>query len=80
MSKESTLFTIGVLVLVSPYLGLPMSWLSIVLTVCGVFILSIAYLIRKEHVKKTEVQMTHLEPPAPPPPAPAPYDAPSSIA
>ncbi len=50
MSKEGTLITLGVLVAISPFLGLPLSWLSFFLPVMGTITLFIGYLIRRDHV------------------------------
>jgi hypothetical protein len=43
MSKESTLITAGVLIMLSPFLGLPSSWFSYILPVLGIVILAVGY-------------------------------------
>ena len=61
MSKEGTLFTVGVLVMLAPFAGLPMSWLEWLLPIFGAIIIIAAYLVRQERAA----------PPAPlPPPMP----------
>lgn len=73
MSKESSLFTVGVLVLISPFLGLPVSVLGFMLPILGIIILSVAYALRKERVKH--------EMPAEAPSAPVSvHEVPSAIA
>ncbi|HVX90771.1 MAG TPA: hypothetical protein VHC20_04040 [Candidatus Paceibacterota bacterium] len=44
MSKETTLIIVGVLVVLSPFLGLPESWLSVILPALGAVILVMGYL------------------------------------
>lgn len=44
MSKETTLIIVGVLVVLSPFLGLPESWLSVILPILGAVILVLGYL------------------------------------
>lgn len=58
MSKEGTLITIGVLVFLTPFLGLPSSWLTWILPVLGVVILVIAQILRKH---RAAPQLTHME-------------------
>ncbi len=75
MSKEGTLITIGVVVVLSPFLGLPHSWLAWILPLCGLAVLLVGYFIRKEHVASVAVVQNE----APVISAPV-YDAPSPIA
>ena len=72
MSKEGTLITLGILIAVSPFLGLPLSFLAFALPILGAITLFIGYTIRKERVT------AHRETPAIAPPAS--HEAPSSIA
>ena len=73
MSKEGTLITIGVIVVLSPFLGLPHSWLTWILPVCGAAVLLVGYFIRKEHI--ATVAVAESEPVSMPV-----HDAPSPIA
>lgn len=75
MSKEGTLITIGVLVLLTPFLGLPSSWLAWILPILGVITLAIGQLIRKE---RTAPRLASVEAPAAP--IISMHDAPSHIA
>lgn len=43
MSKETILIIVGVLVVLSPFLGLPASWLSLILPALGAVVVGIAY-------------------------------------
>jgi len=52
MSKEGTLITVGVLVILSPFLGLPSSFLAFALPVLGAITLFVGYTIRKEKVNQ----------------------------
>jgi hypothetical protein len=63
MSKEVTLSIVGVLVLVTPYLGLPMSWLAVLLPALGAIILVIAQIIRRQGTAPQ--QRERVEPPLP---------------
>ena len=47
MSKETILVIVGILVVLSPFLGLPQSWLSLILPILGLVIISLAYLAMK---------------------------------
>jgi ABC-type xylose transport system permease subunit len=53
MSRSSTLITLGILIALSPFLGLPHAWLVIVLPVLGFLTLLIGYLLRKGQVAAT---------------------------
>ncbi len=48
MSKEGTLVTIGILTAVSPFLGLPYSWLAWILPVLGILAVIVGYVIKKD--------------------------------
>lgn len=67
MSKEGTLFTVGVLVMLAPFAGLPMSWLAWILPLLGAVVVIVAYLVRQQHAAPPALL---------PPPAPLAYAAP----
>lgn len=46
MSRETLLIVLGALVLVAPFSGLPMSWLMVLLPVCGSVTLGIGVSLR----------------------------------
>lgn len=50
MSKEGTLVTVGILTALSPFIGLPYSWLAWILPVLGVITLIVGYVIRKDMI------------------------------
>jgi len=77
MSKEGTLLVVGVLVLVSPFLGLPMSWLTFLLPILGAIVITISQIIRKE--RKTPSMRSDAASSAAVREVPV-YDAPSPIA
>lgn len=54
MSKETTLIIVGVLIVLSPFLGLPESWLSVILPILGLAILVLAYLTFERRRKTPE--------------------------
>jgi hypothetical protein len=67
MSKSTTLIVLGVIIFISPFIGLPTSWLSWLLPILGIVVGVIGYLVRvrikeenPEPVHEVEVQ------PAPP--------------
>lgn len=47
MSKESIVFTLGLLLLFVPYLGIPESWKSYFFLVAGVLLVLIGYRLRR---------------------------------
>jgi hypothetical protein len=63
MSKEGTLFTVGVLVMLAPFSGLPLSWLTWILVALGAIVVIVAYFVRQE-------RMARPAPLPPPPPMP----------
>jgi peptidoglycan/LPS O-acetylase OafA/YrhL len=67
MSKEGTLFTVGVLVMLAPFSGLPLSWLAWILVVLGAIVIIVAYFVRKD-------RMARPAPLPPPPPMPRPAE------
>jgi hypothetical protein len=48
MSRESFLIVLAVLVMISPFLGLPGSWLFWLLPVLGLFVLIIGISLRRD--------------------------------
>lgn len=54
MSRSSTLILLGVLVLIAPFSGLPLSFLSFLLPVLGCFIAIIGISIRTAQVRKAK--------------------------
>jgi len=57
MSKESLLVLLGVLIAVTPFSGLPSSWLMFILPVLGVAVVFTGLLLRRE---RTPLQETSL--------------------
>jgi uncharacterized membrane protein len=47
MSRENFLILLGVLVLLSPFAGLPMTWLAWILPILGIFILIVGFTLRR---------------------------------
>ncbi len=54
MSRESFLVLLAVFVIVSPFAGLPLSWLQVLLPVLGGLILIIGISLRRRTVVHTE--------------------------
>ena len=48
MSKEMSLIVLGIVVAVVPYLGIPGSWKTALLVLCGLGIALIGFLLRGE--------------------------------
>jgi hypothetical protein len=46
MSHESTLLLVGIIVILSPFLGLPYSWLMVIVPVLGVAIVALSVILR----------------------------------
>ena len=51
MSREATLILVGILVAISPFSGLPRSWLAVILPFLGLVTIGIGYAMRHEQVK-----------------------------
>lgn len=47
MTRESVLIALGVLIGVSPYLGIPLSMLGVVLPVLGLIVIAIGVMLRR---------------------------------
>ncbi|OGJ03770.1 hypothetical protein A3G06_02560 [Candidatus Nomurabacteria bacterium RIFCSPLOWO2_12_FULL_46_14] len=54
MSRIKTLFVLGIWIAILPYLGFPSSWKNILITLSGLGLAFLSYLIRREEriVKK----------------------------
>jgi len=53
MSYESIVLTLGVLVALAPFSGLPSSWVTWLLFGLGICIATIAYLLKRKRTKGT---------------------------
>lgn len=53
MSRESLLIGIGLLVLLSPFLGLPYSWLMVLLPVLGAVVSGVAFTLKTRRATET---------------------------
>lgn len=47
VSKESLIFFIGLVVFLTPFLGIPNAWKEIVFSVAGLLIMLLAYILRR---------------------------------
>ncbi len=56
MSHESTLLLIGILVVLCPFLGLPYSWLMVIVPVLGVSVAALSIILRARTMQAPEVQ------------------------
>ena len=52
MSKEMTVIALGVLVVVTPFLGVPGSWKTFIFVVAGVALSGIGFLLRGESLAR----------------------------
>lgn len=53
MSKEMTVIALGVLVVVTPYLGIPGSWKTAVFALAGLSLAGVGFLLRGEALART---------------------------
>jgi hypothetical protein len=51
MSRTTTLITLGVLIFLSPFLGLPFSWLSWIIPLLGLGVVASGLSLRQERVR-----------------------------
>jgi hypothetical protein len=58
MSRSSALITLGILILLVPFSGLPSSWITGIEVIFGVSILLMGVSLRVENVKRTQATMT----------------------
>lgn len=61
MSRSYVLIPLGILVALSPYVGVPYSYLMWALPVLGLIILLVGVSPQKKHPAETEVHETNLE-------------------
>lgn len=52
MSKEMTVIALGVLVAVTPYLGLPGLWKTVILVLAGFLLAGVGFLLRGEALSR----------------------------
>lgn len=52
MSKEMTVIALGVLVVITPYLGVPGSWKTVILVLAGLAIAGAGFLLRGESLAR----------------------------
>lgn len=60
MHRESILIVLGVLIFIAPYLGLPYSWLMVLLPAFGLLVLAVGLSIRMK--RRTRAAITPPEP------------------
>ena len=48
MSKEVAIIALGVWVIIIPYLGVPMSWRTVLLVLTGIAVMVLGFLLRSE--------------------------------
>lgn len=53
MSKEMTVIALGVLVVVTPYLGIPGSWKTVILVIAGAVLAGVGFLLRGEALARS---------------------------
>ncbi len=76
MSKEMTVIALGVLVVITPYLGVPGSWKTVILVLAGLGLAGLGFLLRGEALAR-DAGHGHdhfVENSAPPTPQHAPRD------
>lgn len=54
MSRESVLILLGILVMLSPFLGIPLPWLSVLLPVLGLSVVVIGITYRGKRTQAPE--------------------------
>ncbi len=55
MSHEGTLILLGILVVLTPFLGLPYSWLMVIIPLLGLLVLGFAILLRARGLAEVPV-------------------------
>lgn len=58
MSREGTLILLGVIVVLSPFLGLPYSWLMWILPILGLAVLAQGIVLRMRRLTATQAAPT----------------------
>lgn len=56
MSHESTILLIGILITLSPFLGLPYSWLMVVVPILGIMTAVLSIIIRARSMREPQAQ------------------------
>ncbi|HYE23359.1 MAG TPA: hypothetical protein VEA92_02840 [Candidatus Paceibacterota bacterium] len=69
MTRESLLIALGILLAITPFLGLPYSWIMVIIPVLSAGVVVIGVTLRK----KRSAESSRVEPVAPPP-----YEAPEA--
>lgn len=52
MSHETTLLLLGILVILAPFLGLPYSWLMVMVPILGICISALAVILRARTMQR----------------------------
>ncbi|OGG57823.1 hypothetical protein A2765_03420 [Candidatus Kaiserbacteria bacterium RIFCSPHIGHO2_01_FULL_56_24] len=52
MSKEMTVIALGILVMLSPYLGIPGHWRTLLVVILGAALALIGFLLRGEQIRR----------------------------
>lgn len=60
MSKEMSIIVLGVLVVLTPYLGIPGTWRTVVLVCVGIAITILGFLLRGEAISQGTRKTEHL--------------------
>jgi hypothetical protein len=60
MSKEMSVILLGLLVVITPYLGIPGSWKTFLLVIVGALLAGIGFLLRGEALARGEATKGHL--------------------
>ncbi len=55
MSSESTLILLGILVVITPYSGIPSFWYGYILPILGLFIMGIGFLFRTRRISSERI-------------------------
>lgn len=56
MSKEMTVIVLGVLVVITPYLGIPGSWKTVILVLSGFVLAGAGFLLRGEALARSSTR------------------------
>ncbi len=60
MSAESTLILTGILVLLTPFLGLPSAWYAYIFAILGIVVVSIGVMFRSRQVAARAARTEHM--------------------
>ncbi len=61
MSRESTLILFGVLVALSPFIGLPYIWLMWILPILGILVIVLGVALRAKRSAPREERVSHID-------------------